>query len=229
MERVADGVYQIKKGFRAFLIDGDEGLTLIDTGLPKRGGTVIEGIESIGRSVSDIQSIVLTHSHPDHMGNAAYLKGKSTAEVYCSSGDAPAVRGDEKSSTPPFMDSTPFQVLKPLYGLLPDPAPVEVDREIESGVILSLPEDLTAVPTPGHTVGHTSFRLDRAGGVLFVGDAAVHKGGSVSRGWFNRATPAMDDAIRSLAGLEFAIACFGHADPLTDRARAAFEEYAATL
>lgn len=29
MERVADGVYQIKKGFRAFLIDGDEGLACL--------------------------------------------------------------------------------------------------------------------------------------------------------------------------------------------------------
>lgn len=71
--------------------------------------------------------------------------------------------------------------------------------------------------------------LDRAGGVLFVGDAASHKGGSVTRGWFNRATPAMDSAIRVLAELEFAIACFGHADPLTDGAGASFREYAATL
>lgn len=229
MERVADGVYQIKKGFRAFVIEGDEGLTLVDTGLPKRAGTLTQGIESIGRSVSDIRSIVLTHSHPDHTGNAAELKQESAAEIYCSSRDAAAVRGDEKTTTPPFMDRTPFQILKPLFGLLPTPAPAEVEHEIEAGLVLSLPEDLTAIPTPGHTAGHTSFRLDRAGGILFVGDAAVHKDGSVSRGWFNRATPAMDQAVRSLAELDFAIACFGHADPLMDRASDAFKQFAATL
>ena len=45
MDRVVDGVYQVKKGFRAFVIDGDEGLTLIDTGLPKRASVFVEGIE----------------------------------------------------------------------------------------------------------------------------------------------------------------------------------------
>lgn len=229
MERVADGVYQVKKGFRSFIVDGDDGLTLVDTGLPKRAGAVTQGIESIGRSIADVRSIVLTHSHTDHVGNAARLKRDSQAEIYCSRADAPAVRGEEKSTTPPFMDQTPWQILKPLFGLLPAAEPAAVDHEIEAGLVLSLPEDLTAVPTPGHTAGHTSFHLERAGGILFVGDAALHKRGSVSRGWFNRATPDMDKAIRSLAELDFAIACFGHADPLTDGAGGAFKKFAASL
>jgi hypothetical protein len=37
----------------------------------------------------------------------------------------------------------------------------------------------------------------------------------------------MDSAIRVLAELEFAIACFGHADPLTDGAGASFREWSA--
>jgi hypothetical protein len=48
MDRVVDGVYQVKKGTRAFIIDGDEGLTLIDTGLPNRTQMFVEGIQSIG-------------------------------------------------------------------------------------------------------------------------------------------------------------------------------------
>lgn len=229
MELVAEGVYQVKKGFRAFVVDGDEGLTLIDTGLPKRAGVLTSAIESIGRSVADIRSIVLTHSHADHAGNAAELKREASAELYCSPADAPAVGGAEKAPTPPVLDRTPLQILKPLLSLLPTPEPVEVDHMIEPGVLLRLPEDLTATATPGHTPGHTSFLLDRAGGILFVGDAASQRNGSVTRGWFNRSTPQANQAVKTLAELDFTIACFGHADPLTGGASDAFRMFAAGI
>jgi glyoxylase-like metal-dependent hydrolase (beta-lactamase superfamily II) len=229
VDRVADGVYQVKKGFRAFIVDGDEGVTLVDTGLPGRGELVVDGLKSIGRSVTDVRSIVLTHSHTDHAGSAAYLKRESGAALYASAADAPAVTGRVKAPNPPFLDRTPLQILKPLFGLLPKAEPVELDHEVGADFRLQLPEDLTAFATPGHTPGHTCYLLDRAGGILFVGDAASHKGGKVVRGWFNRPTPDIDGSARALAGLEFAVACFGHADPLTAGAGDAFKRYAETL
>jgi len=229
MERVTDGVYQVKKGFRAFVVDGDEGLTLIDTGLPKRAGAFVEGIASIGRSIEDVRSIVLTHNHVDHAGNAAQLKSDSGAAVYCSALDAPAIRGETDPPTPPFLDQTPLQILKPLFGLLPKADATMVEHIISVGTVLNLPEDLLAIATPGHTAGHMSFRLDRAGGILFVGDAAVHKGGTLKRGLFNRSTADINQSIRDLAQLEFEIACFGHADPLVGGASATFKRFAATL
>jgi glyoxylase-like metal-dependent hydrolase (beta-lactamase superfamily II) len=229
MELVVDGVYQVKRGFRAFVIDGDEGLTLIDTGLPKQASVFVAGIESIGRSVSDIVAILLTHSHADHAGGAAQLKRDSGAELYCSAADTPAVQGAEKAPTPPFLDRTPLQVLKPLLGLLPGAEPAVVDHQIQVAAGSALPEDLVAYASPGHTPGHTSYRLDRAGGVLFVGDAVLHRGGTVNRGWFNRSTPDIDQSARELATLDFEVACFGHADPITRAASTAFKTYAATL
>ena len=110
MERVADGVYQVKKGFRAFVVDGDAGVTLIDTGLPKRGGVLIDGLETIGRSIEDVVSIVLTHSHADHAGNAAYLKQKSGGALYCGSADVPAcslyMMRSVSPSIPPYTSSS---------------------------------------------------------------------------------------------------------------------------
>jgi len=228
MEQVGNGVYQVKKGFRAFVIDGDQGLTLIDTGLPGRGDAFVAGIESIGRSVSDIRAMVLTHSHVDHSGSAAWLKEKSGAELWCPQLDAPAVRGEKANPTPPVLDRTPLQMLKPLFRLLPKAPASEVDFEIgASGG--TLPEDLKAIATPGHTPGHTSYLLDRAGGILFVGDAAAHRKGTVVRGWFNRPTSDIDQSVRTIAELEFEIACFGHSDPLRGGAAAAFKKGAAAI
>ncbi len=90
-----------------------------------------------------------------------------------------------------------------------------------------LPADLRAIDTPGHTPGHTSFLLDRDGGVLFVGDAArATKAGKVVRGYFNRSTPAVDASVKHLAEFEFEFAVFGHASPLLSDASGAFRRFA---
>lgn len=229
MHQVADGVYQIGKGSRAFLIDGDDGVTLIDTGLPGRGRVFLEAIESVGRTVDDVQSMVLTHSHPDHTGGAKFLKDETGAPLYCSSADAPAVDGTAPVPTPPFFDKTPLQVLKPVFGWLPKGDRAQVDHHVDEHFRMQLPEDFIAIDTAGHTPGHTSYLLDRAGGILFVGDAAVQKDGEVKLGFFNKATPAITSSVRTLAEREFAIACFGHAEPLVGGAADAFRRFAAGL
>lgn len=229
MKKVSDGVYQVQKGFRAFIVDGDEGVTLIDAGLPGRGEVILSGLKSIGRTAEQVRSILLTHSHFDHTGSAAHLKRVTGAELCCSAEDARAVSGATEIPTPPFLDRTPLQLLKPLFGLLPKGEPAEVDREVGEDFRLQVPEDLSAIATPGHTPGHTSYLLDRSGGVLFVGDAASHKGGAVSLGWFNIPSGAIAQGVKTLADLDFAMACFGHADPLTEGAGDAFKKFAATL
>jgi len=157
------------------------------------------------------------------------LKEKSGAELWCPERDAPAVRGETDNPTPPVLDRTPLQILKPLFGLLPKAPPADVDFQIGAAGVDELPEDLEAVATPGHTPGHTSYLLNRGGGILFVGDAAAHRNGKVGRGWFNRPTDDIDKSLRTIAELDFTIACFGHSDPLQDGAAAAFKKGAAAL
>jgi glyoxylase-like metal-dependent hydrolase (beta-lactamase superfamily II) len=112
----------------------------------------------------------------------------------------------------------------------PDAPPVEVDHFVSEDGNELLPGDLRAIDTPGHTPGHTSYLLDRDGGVLLVGDAAVAtKDGRVKRVSFNRSTPVVDGSLRHLAEFEFEVAAFGHSEPIRSQASAAFCRFAESL
>jgi glyoxylase-like metal-dependent hydrolase (beta-lactamase superfamily II) len=228
MDNIISGVYRVPYLIvNAYLIDGDEGVTLVDALPANKEGIISKALEEIGRSISDVSAIVLTHSHADHSGSAAAVKEASGAAVFASAGDVAAVRGEEKPPLPPMGDRFPF--LKPILRLYPAPPPVVVEHVIGEGVDGHLPEDLKVIDTPGHTPGHVSFLLERDGGLLFVGDAAVARKGEVSRGWMNRAEPTADASLRHIAEFDFARAVFGHAAPMQSGAAEAFQRLAAKL
>ena len=122
---------------------------------------------------------------------------------------------------------------RPMFWLavfFPNAPPVEVDHFVSEDATEALPGDLRAIDTPGHTPGHTSYLLDRAGGVLLVGDAAAAtKDGRVKRVSFNRSTPEVDGSLRHLAEFEFEIAAFCHSEPIRAQASAAFRRFADEL
>jgi glyoxylase-like metal-dependent hydrolase (beta-lactamase superfamily II) len=109
------------------------------------------------------------------------------------------------------------------------PDPVVVEYEIAEGVGGILPADLQVIGTPGHTPGHVSFLLERDGGLLFVGDAAVAKNGEVKRGYMNRAEPTFDASLGHVAEYDFERAAFGHAAPLQSGASAAFSRFVESM
>lgn len=60
---------QIKKYVFVYLIEA-EYCYLIDTGVAGSQKIILEKLEQIGRKLSDIKGIFLTHAHPDHIGTA---------------------------------------------------------------------------------------------------------------------------------------------------------------
>ncbi|BBL79270.1 MBL fold metallo-hydrolase [Rubrobacter xylanophilus] len=90
--RVAEGVYQLKVPVplplvfvSAYLVEEDEGWTLIDAGFdwPEGRAAWEAGAKSVGCDLDrDVSRILVSHYHPDHLGAARWLQERSEGPVY---------------------------------------------------------------------------------------------------------------------------------------------------
>ena len=225
-EEIIQGVYGIGMGYvNAFLIAEEEGLTLIDSGLPRRKETILGALRQIGRQAQDLKHIAVTHHHVDHTGSLAALVEASGAEVWVHPLDAPIVRG-EKPVPGPNPKSILGKIVGPLVGRLPAYrlTPAQVDHEVADGEELPVAGGLKALHTPGHTAGHLAYLMPGHGGVLFAGDAAGNLFGRLGPplGMYTEDMAQAKESIRKLAALDFDAACFGHGRVLKGKANAAF-------
>jgi glyoxylase-like metal-dependent hydrolase (beta-lactamase superfamily II) len=146
----------------AYLVAEDDGLTLVDTMLPRSGKAILRAAEGLG---APIVRIALTHAHGDHIGAldelAAALPG---VEVLISTRDARLLHKDKSLD--------PDEPQSKLRGGYPG-AKTHPTRTLVAGDTVG---SLEVVAAPGHTPGHVAF-LDRRDGTLLCGDAYTTLGG----------------------------------------------------
>ncbi len=226
---VAAGVYMIPLGFvNAFLLaGGGDDLTLIDTGTPGNGEKIMQAVADLRHQPTDVRRILITHCHADHTGSLADVKRLTGATVYMHPLDAALVRkgqaGRPMHLAPGFLD-VPFQAARG-GAQPPQVAAAETDVELQGGQEVDGVPGLLAVHTPGHTAGHLVFLWQKAGGVLFVGDAALNMLGLGRIGIYeDRAEHRR--SLAKIAALPFQVACFSHGSPITSNAAASFARWA---
>lgn len=79
-----------------YLLDCPEGVVLIDTGMQESAIEKIGAeLESVGKSWRDVEAVLITHKHGDHIRNLPKVKELTGAEVMSHKGDA----GDIQQST----------------------------------------------------------------------------------------------------------------------------------
>jgi glyoxylase-like metal-dependent hydrolase (beta-lactamase superfamily II) len=143
-----------------YLLAGDR-LCLIDTGVAGTEKAISTVVKSIGKDLTDIEIIILTHSHPDHIGSASRVRQLSGAKVWA--------HMNERS----WIEDIQLQCRErpvPGFDTLVSGS-VKIDRLLEDRDILSigLDSELTVLHTPGHSSGSISLLFEKEG-ILFSGD-----------------------------------------------------------
>jgi glyoxylase-like metal-dependent hydrolase (beta-lactamase superfamily II) len=162
-----------------YLISGHE-TTLIDTGRPGRFDVFEALLKSTDKKLSDIDRIVITHSHEDHDGNVAEIVSVAPVELW-----AHTIYRQMISYHPQVTDGAPHPELPGSCRICRMPeafyrknclpyhkarSALIVDFAITDGQVLQS-EDISFVFTPGHSPDSLCIVLEDE--VIFTGDTLL--------------------------------------------------------
>lgn len=163
-------------GFDTCYVLRDGGVIAIDAGQPNRLDAFTRGLERVSIRPHEIQLILLTHGHWDHMGTAAEMRSLTSAPVAVHALEAGWVEG-ANPPLPPGLTAwgRVFIAVHLLFLPLIHLSPCAVDQRLNDEP-MSL-EDFgipgVVIPTPGHSPGSVSVVLES--GDAFVGDLAMNR------------------------------------------------------
>ncbi|WP_067859885.1 MBL fold metallo-hydrolase [Nocardia shimofusensis] len=192
------GALLIEYGNRAMLIDAGFGPLAVPTQVGLlRGGKLIDSLAAAGRSIADLDLVALTHLHMDHLGWLWQSHPDTTTNLF--------------AGIPILVSHNEWQNLDLAIA---DGAPPEV-LEVIAAQVRTIGEHeifpgVHAIPTPGHSLGHTSYRLTSGGEQLLVfGDALTSP---IQITHPNLTSSADDDPARSRASARWLINQLTHPD-----------------
>ncbi|QIG39875.1 MBL fold metallo-hydrolase [Microbacterium sp. 4R-513] len=235
---VAEGVYRLHKaGVNCYLVVAGDGMTLIDAGVPGTWPLLERALGEVRARASDIDAVILTHGHFDHVGLSRRLADEHGVESHIHPADALLAQHPYRYAheSPrwlyPFRHPGGIPILAAMAaagafgvkGITPvvDVVPTQP---------LEVPGGLVPVWSPGHTNGHCGFHLvDR--GILFSGDALVtldpYTGRTGPRVVARAATADASTALVSLQNLgatEATLVLPGHGRPYEGDVRRAVKD-----
>ncbi len=232
--QVADRIYRLGDRYvNWYVIEEGDKLTVLDAGFPAHWEQLPDLLASIGRTLTDVDALLLTHHHPDHLGSAERIRAEANARVLIHAADAAgARRGGVNPAILGLLGAMfrPFFARYALYmaraGVLHVPAIAELST-FADGERLDVPGAPRVIHAPGHTRGECVLHLEDRD-VLFSGDALVTLDTATGYVGPSLMTPpfVLDqaEALASLDRLEATAAGIvlpGHGEPWHDGVREA--------
>lgn len=158
--------------YNMLLVQREDHTILVDTGhgeaVVPGAGKLRESLRAIGVAPEDVTAIVITHGHRDHVGGLTFLEDRlafpnaryfMTRQEWAFWGTDAALGTMERDQRGFYLDT--------LNWIADTVELFEGERELVPGI--------TAIPAPGHTIGHTALLLESDGErLLHIADAAHH-------------------------------------------------------
>lgn len=152
---------KISRFVNSLIVLSDE-IILVDSGIKESKDDILKYISDNGRDPSEISTLILSHSHPDHIGSAMQLKKLTDCKVLA--------HVAEKD----WMEDIELQQKQrpvPGFSYLVDES-VSIDDYLVHGQMMKLDEDMTVriIHSPGHSRGsiNIEFLEDK---ILFTADS----------------------------------------------------------
>jgi glyoxylase-like metal-dependent hydrolase (beta-lactamase superfamily II) len=231
-----NGIHLVEDSYtNYFLVEDGDRVTVVDAGHPSSWGSFQAALRRIGRSTDDVDAVVLTHGHFDHVGFAERARRELGVPVWVHENDVPLTkhpwRYDHERPRSLYF-ATQVRALPIVAAYLRSrsfwaPPVREVKRFTEGSLpVVGSPR---VVPTPGHTHGHVALHFPDRDAII-VGDAFVTLDPyTARRGPRVVARAATADSERALASLDALAetgartAFVGHGEPWTQGVEAACE------
>lgn len=224
IDRVAPRIFFVRGTSSNWIIAADNGrVVLIDSGYPGEAASVDASIREAGYQPRDVEAVLVTHTHADHMGSVERYRSVYGATVGALAEEVSHLRREylqqisleeivSHQHDPLFSEW--FETVKTL-----DPffdVAVAVVEAIPAGTRLPYVGSPVAIGTPGHTSGHASYYFPDEK-ILVSGDAFVtghetslQQGPQMLSRAFHHDMKAAVDSLRRFEGLDVRLILPGH-------------------
>ncbi|MCC7643741.1 MULTISPECIES: MBL fold metallo-hydrolase [unclassified Janthinobacterium] len=155
--------YLVRGRGRTILIDAGAG------GFKQWGGKLKVNLALAGVHTSDIDTILLTHAHPDHVGGLLDASGEATfpdAQLVVHQHEVSFWEDDGNFSRASERARGNFLFARKVFDKYREKIRLFTGNEVLPGI--------SAMPLPGHTAGHSGYRIESGGRSLLIWGDIVH-------------------------------------------------------
>lgn len=226
MNQIAEHLFRLEdlRGCNVYLFETDDGPVLIDSGAAGNAERITHQVQQAGYDPSEIRTLVLTHTHLDHIGSTGELATRFGMALAAHRTEIPYIEG--RTSLPAASLLQKFINWVGEKSMRRHPVG-PVPRSLRDGEMLDEAGKLEVLHTPGHTPGSLClFHRERK--ILFCGDLLFNahpvtgkKGLRPSISLVTVDQEQVVESIRRIAGLETEILCPGHGEPIRQDAAGA--------